>query len=251
MSGVVEHRFLALGVGDEVGRQVALVELHTLGELELDAEGVRLFHRDGAVLAHLVDGFGQHVADGRVGGGDRSHLGDLGLAVNFLGLLGQVVDGRLDGLLDPPLQPGRAGAGGHVAQPFGDQGLGQDRRRRGAVAGHVVGLGGDFLHQLGAHVLERVVQLDFPGDGHAVVGDGRGAELLLDHHVATFRSQGDLDGVGQLVDAGLQPTAGGLVEFQNLGHDCDELLSSPFTSANGVTHRRPAARTAGSARSSG
>ena len=33
-----------------------------------------------------------------------------------------------------------------------------------------------------------------------------------------FGPEGDLDGVGQLVDAGLQPTPGGLVELQDLRH---------------------------------
>ena len=42
--------------------------------------------------------------------------------------------------------------------------LGEHGRGGGAVAGDVVGLGGDFLDELGAHVLERVVELDFLGD---------------------------------------------------------------------------------------
>ena len=83
---VVEHRLLALGVGHEVRRQVALVELHALGELELHAEGVGLLDGDHAVLADLVDGVGDDLADGRVGGRDGGDLGDLGLVVDLLGL---------------------------------------------------------------------------------------------------------------------------------------------------------------------
>jgi hypothetical protein len=64
---VLEDRLLALGVGDEVRRQVALVELHALGELELHAEGVRLLDGHHAVLADLVDGVGDDRADGGVG----------------------------------------------------------------------------------------------------------------------------------------------------------------------------------------
>ena len=64
---VVEHRFLPLGVGHEVGRDVALVEAHALGELEVDAEGVRLLDGDDAVLADLVDGLGDDLADLLVG----------------------------------------------------------------------------------------------------------------------------------------------------------------------------------------
>ena len=205
---VLEDRLLALGVGDEVRRQVALVELHALGELELHAEGVRLLDGDHAVLADLVDGVGDDLADGRVGGRDGGDLGDLGLVVDLLGLALDGLDGGGDGLLDAPLEAHRAGAGGHVAQALADERLGQHGGGGGAVTGDVVGLGGDLLHELGAHVLERVVELDLAGDGHAVVGDGGGAELLLEHHVAALGAEGDLDGVGELVDAGLEAAAG-------------------------------------------
>ena len=42
---ILEHRFHALGVGDEVRGDVALVELHALGELEVHAEGVAIPRR--------------------------------------------------------------------------------------------------------------------------------------------------------------------------------------------------------------
>ena len=96
--------------------------------------------------------------------------------------------------------------------------LGEHRGGGGAVTGDVVGLGGDFLHQLGAHVLEGIVELDFLRDGHAVVGDGRGAELLVEDDVAALRPERDLDRVGQLVDAGLEGAARLFVELQLLCH---------------------------------
>ena len=58
-----------------------------------------------------------------------------------------------------------------VLDTLGDDGLGQQGGGGGAVAGHVVGLGGHFLDHGCAHVLKRVVQLNFAGDGDAVVGD--------------------------------------------------------------------------------
>ena len=99
-----------------------------------------------------------------------------------------------------------------------DERLGQHGGGGGAVTGDVVGLGGDLLHQLGAHVLERVVELDLLGDGHAVVGDGGGAELLVEHDVAALRAERDLDRVGQLVDAGLEGAPRVLVELEDLRH---------------------------------
>ena len=215
---IVEHRFLALRVGDEVRRQVALVELHALGELELGAEGVALLDRDHAVLADLVDGVGDDLADRRVGGRDRGDGGDVGLVVDVLGLLLDRLDRRGDGLLDALLQAHRVGAGGDVAHAVGDHRLGEHGGGGGAVTGDVVGLGGDFLHQLGAHVLEGVVELDLLGDGHAVVGDGRGAELLVEHDVAAAGPEGDLDRVGELVHPRFEGATSFVVELQLLCH---------------------------------
>src|SRR6185436_5258018 len=60
---VVEHGLHALGVGDHVRRQVALVELHALRELELETERLALLDVHDAVLADLLDRVGDHVAD--------------------------------------------------------------------------------------------------------------------------------------------------------------------------------------------
>ena len=83
--GVVEDGLHALGVGDEVGRDVALVEAHALDEVHLHAEGLALLDGDDAVLADLVDGLGDHLADLGVGRGDGGDLGDLLLVVDVLG----------------------------------------------------------------------------------------------------------------------------------------------------------------------
>ena len=85
--GILEDRLHALLVGDHVGRDVALVELHALGELEVHAERLALLDVDHAVLADLLDRVGDHVADLLVAGRDRRHAGDLILAGDLLGLL--------------------------------------------------------------------------------------------------------------------------------------------------------------------
>ena len=61
--GVLEDRLHPLGVRHEVRGDVALVEPHALDELELHAERVGLLDRDHAVLAYLVDGLGDDLAD--------------------------------------------------------------------------------------------------------------------------------------------------------------------------------------------
>ncbi len=89
----------------------------------------------------------------------------------------------------------------------------------GAVTGDVVGLGGDLLGELGAHVLERVAQLDLLGDRDAVVDDGGRAVLAVEDDAAAAGAEGDLEGVGEDVDAGLEGAARLFVENDLLSHN--------------------------------
>src|SRR6185295_10763253 len=204
---ILEGRLHALLVGDHVGRDVALVELHALGELEVHAERLALLDVDHAVLADLLDGVGDDVADLLVAGRDRRHAGDLVLAGDLLGLLADVVDDLLDSALDTALEAERVGAGGDVLEALADDRLGEHGRRGGAVARDVVGRRGDLAHELGALVLEDVLDLDLTGDGHAVVRDRGSTELLVEDDVAAARAERHLDRVGHGVDALLERLA--------------------------------------------
>ena len=118
-----------------------------------------------------------------------------------------VLDDLVDGDLDAALEAERVGAGGDVLQPCADDRLREHGRRRRAVAGDVVGRRGDLAHQLGALVLEDVLDLDLTRDRHAVVRDRRRAELLVEHDVAAARAERHLDRVGDRVDALLERLA--------------------------------------------
>jgi hypothetical protein len=61
--GLVEVDFHVGGVGDEVGAEVALVELHALDEFDVGLEALALFDGDDAVLADLVHRLGDDLAD--------------------------------------------------------------------------------------------------------------------------------------------------------------------------------------------
>src|SRR3712207_3873797 len=112
--------------GDEVRGEVPLVELHALRELELHPEGLALLDVHDAVLADLLDGVGDDVADLIVGRRDRRDAGDLVLARDLLGLLGaQVLDDVVDRLLDAAAQRERVRTGSHVAQALADDDLRQ------------------------------------------------------------------------------------------------------------------------------
>ncbi|MPN00460.1 hypothetical protein SDC9_147655 [bioreactor metagenome] len=193
---------MLFGVVDEVGRQVATVELHAFDDIQLVLQALAVFHGDHAFLADLVHGIGDDLADAGVGvGGNGADLGDFLGGGGGLGSLLQLFDQGGDRLVDAALQIHGVHAGGHVLHAFAHDGLGQHGGGGGAVAGDVIGLGSHFLDHLGAHVLQLVLQFDFLGHGHAVLGHGGGAERALQHHVAALGAQGGLDGVGQDVHA--------------------------------------------------
>src|SRR5579863_5993249 len=214
--GVLEDSLHTILVGDHVGRDIALVELHALSELEVHAEGLAFLDVHDAVLADLVDRVCDHVADLLIAGRDRRDARDLILARDGSGLLGDVLDDLLDGLLDAALERERIGAGCDVLQALANDRLSEHGRSGGAVTGDVVGRGRDLADELGALVLEDVLDLDLTSDRDTVVGDRRGAELLVDHDVAALGAERDLDRVGNRVHAGLQRVAGVRVVLQFL-----------------------------------
>jgi hypothetical protein len=76
--GVFELGDHLVGVGDEVGREVAAVELHAFDDVEFGLGGLGFFDRDDAFVADLLHRLGDHVADGFLVavGRDGADLGD-------------------------------------------------------------------------------------------------------------------------------------------------------------------------------
>src|SRR3954452_1286413 len=200
--GVVHLNAHLVGVGDEVGRDVAAVELHALDDVELGLERLGFLDGDDTLVADLLHGVGEELADLRVTvGRDGADLGDLVVRGDLLGVLDEVHNDGFDREVDTALQIHRVHAGGNRLGAFAHDRLGQHGGGGGAVAGRVSGLGGDFAHHLRAHVLELVLELDLLGDGDAVLGDAGSAERLVEHDVAALGAERHLDGVGEDVDA--------------------------------------------------
>jgi len=215
---LVEDGFLALLISYEVGRKESLVELHALDKVEIHAKGVRLFDRDNAILADLVDGISDRVAHALVCSRDRSDLGNFFLAAHLFGLLSDGLDRCSNCSFDAPLETHWVCASGHVAEALLDKRLGEHGCGGGSVASDVVGLGSDLFDELSAHVLERIFELNLASDGHTIVRDRRSTELLVENNVATLWAEGHLDGVSKLVNACFEATTSCVVELENLGH---------------------------------
>src|SRR4029453_775501 len=228
--GVGEFDRHLFRIGDEVGREVAAVELHAFNHVELEFEALGFLDRDHAFLADLLHRFGDLLADDGVAiSRDYADLVDLFRTEYRLRAGLEVLDDLGNGDVDAALQVHRIHAGRDRLHAFANDRLGQNCRRGGAVARDVVGLRGDFAQHLRAHVLELVLELDFLSDGDAVLGDARRAEALVEDNVAALRPQRHLDGVGEDVDTLQNPLARVPREFHVLGCHLATLSDIKFT----------------------
>ena len=200
--GVIQFDILVLRIIDEVGREVAAVKLHAFHNFQRIFQPLTFFYGDHAFFAHFFHRFGDFRAHGFVRvGRDGADLGDFLVGVARLGHGLQGFDRFNHGFINAAFQIHRVHARGNGFQAFGNNRLGENGSGGGAIAGGVVGLRSDFFHQLRAHILELVFQLDFLGDGNAVFGHGRGAKRLVQHHIAAFGTQSDFHGIGEYIHA--------------------------------------------------
>ena len=112
-------------------------------------------------------------------------------------------DNSVDGLVDSPLEIHRVGTCGNILEADVDDALRKNGGRCCAVSGLLVGLGSDLLYELGAHILEFILELDFLGYGDTVLGNLRSAVLLVNHDIAALRTESRLHCIGKRICAGL------------------------------------------------
>src|SRR5439155_8102384 len=124
--GIVYLGDHTLGVGDEIGGDVAAVELHALDVFGLETEAAALLNGDDAVLADLLHDVGDEVANLAVGGGVAGDVGDVVTPLDGGGEGLDVLDGGAGGDVNALLQLHGIGAGGHVAHALVHDGLDED-----------------------------------------------------------------------------------------------------------------------------
>src|SRR4029077_4303638 len=103
--GVVHLNAHLVGVGDEVGREIAAVELHALDDIELGLERLGFLDRDHALVADLLHGVSEELADlGIAVGRNGADLGDLLVRGDLLGVLDEVRNHGFDREVDTALE---------------------------------------------------------------------------------------------------------------------------------------------------
>jgi hypothetical protein len=92
------------GVGDEIGAEIAAVELHALDDVDLGFERLVLLDGDDAFIADLLHRLRDHLADRGVAiGGDGADLRHFGGRGDRLGALFEIPDHGVDGNIDAAL----------------------------------------------------------------------------------------------------------------------------------------------------
>jgi len=171
--GVFENDFHAFGVGDEVGGQVAAVELESFNDFEVGFEAFPFFDGDHTILADLFHGIGKNPPDLFVAvGGNGADLSDRFAGAAFLSHPAEVGDDVRYGAFHPAFHVERTHTGNDSLETFVVDGFSHDSCGGGTVTSHVAGLAGHFPHHASTHVFELVREFDFTGNSDTVLGDG-------------------------------------------------------------------------------
>src|SRR3989344_2002975 len=202
--GVLERGLHPLLVRDHVGRDVALVELHSLHHLIGVRGRVRILDGHHAVLTHLKDGLGDESAEIGVLRGERRHLVQVFAALDLDGLVLQRGDELLRALLELLGELDDIELLARLIHGAGDHLLRKNDGGGGAVADAVVRLLGRLPYELGAQVLVLVLQVYLLRHRHAVKGHLRRAVRLLENYRAAAGTERHLDRGRKRVHAPLQ-----------------------------------------------
>ncbi len=201
---VVNNSFHFIRIGNHIGSDVAAVKLHTLNNFRICLRSLGFLDSDNAVSCNLFHSLGNELSYVLVGSGDSRNACDIVGALNGCGVCLDRLDCGFNSLCHTLFNDHWVSSRGNVFHTLADKSLCKQSSGCSTVSCRVVGLCGNFLDELCAHVLKSVLKLYLLGDGNAVVGDEGSAELLVQNNVSALGAEGDLNCVGKLVNARLE-----------------------------------------------
>ena len=198
--GIFQVRFHLVHISCHISADIASVKLHAFDQVKLGQHGLGLFDGDDAVLGNLFHSVCDHSADILVTGGNGSDLLDVVLALDGSAHCLDGFDCCIGGLSHALAQDDGICTCCQVLHTFVDHGLCQNSCGRGAVTCDIVGLGGNFLYELCAHVLERILEFNFLCNGNTIICDRRSAVGLIQNNVSALGSKCDLNCISEFID---------------------------------------------------
>ena len=206
--GIVDYRFHLIRICDHVRGNISPVKLHPFNHFAVGLSGFGFFNGDYAIGSHFLHCFANQFAYRLIAGRNSGNTLNISSAGDFLRIGNHCLYSGIDCFLDSLFHDHGGSSRRYVFHALPNQSLGQQGCGSGAVACRIVGFDRNLFYQLRAHVFKRILQLDFLGDGNAVVGDQRRAEFLVQNHIAALGAQRDLDRIGKLIDADLERLSG-------------------------------------------
>ena len=170
---IVKFNFVLLMIGNHVRRNKALVILQTFRHFKLCLEGLGLIDIDDTITANLLHCLSDDGADLFTAGRNRRNVLDISRSRNLLGVLQQLIRNSLGSLLHAFPHQNRVRTLINSLQAIGNHCLRQQCSRCRAIASLLVGVVGNFIDKLSAHVLILVLELDFLRNCDTIIGDER------------------------------------------------------------------------------
>lgn len=137
---------MGFGVGDEVRRDVIMIEVYIFGNFEFILYSFVFFDGDDIFFVDFFYSVGNYFIDVViVVGVDGSDLGNFGVSSDVMFVFLKVVDDGVNGSLDIMVEIYRVVVGSDVFDGFGEDGMGEDGSGSGVVISNFVGFGGDIL----------------------------------------------------------------------------------------------------------
>mmetsp|Transcript_55096 Transcript_55096/g.103305 ORF Transcript_55096/g.103305 Transcript_55096/m.103305 type:complete len:216 (-) Transcript_55096:17-664(-) len=163
--------------------------------------GLSIRHCDGAVLANLLESFGDHFPDLLITvGSDGGHTSNLARSLNHSCLVRKVLLHYFCCMVHPTLDVHRVHSSRHGLAAFSEDGACKDCGGGCAIAGNVIRLAGHRLHELRAHVNHGTgLQINGFGHCHPVFRHLRSTKGLLDHNVSALWSHRHSDCISQAI----------------------------------------------------
>ena len=214
-----------LGIGYEVRRDIAAVELHTFYDIDSRVGTFGFFDGDNTLFFHFLHSLGDELADFAVvvsrDTGNRFDFFEV--VAYFLSLGFNAFDYFGHGFVDTAFQIHRICAGSYVFQTYVYNRLCQYGSCGRTVTGIVTCFGGYLFYQLGAHILERVFQFYLFGHRYTIFGDVGCTEFFLDNYITSFGTEGNFNGICQFVYPFFQLFTSLNIKFNLFCHSLYEL----------------------------
>ena len=123
------------------------------------------------------------------------------LALDGDSLLVETNDDLINSSLDSASQVHGVHAGGDGLAALLEDEASEDSGGGGTITSLVVNLGGNLLDEGGTNVVVAILELDILGDSDTILGDLWHAKSAVEDDVAATGSKGNLNGIGESVDA--------------------------------------------------